>query len=88
MATRHQEWFQRWARCWAQNATAAIRRYQEDIAELRDQVWGTSVPAERASIEELIEDLEDAITSIRQQHQRWQRRAKRCWSLDMEDLAA
>jgi hypothetical protein len=88
MTSRHQEWFDQWVRRWAQNATEAIRQYQNDVAELRDQLWGASDPVERASIEELIGELEDAIASIQQQYHQWQRRAKRRLNLDLDNLAA
>ena len=88
MATRHQEWFGAWLQRWAQNANETIRRYHNDLAELRDQVWGTSDQAERTSIEEMIGEVEDAIAGIQNQHHRWQRRAKRHLNLDMDNLAA
>jgi FtsZ-binding cell division protein ZapB len=88
MASPNERWLEQWARRWVNNATEAIRSQQQDIAELRDKVWGTADAAERELLEDLIEELEDAIAGIRQQHQRWQRRVKRHWHVKMEDLAA
>lgn len=83
MARTIQEMREEWAKRWIRDADNSIRAHKLAILELQTYL---ADEAQRAFVEELIIEREEAIEDIGDKHLTWKRTAKHKWNLEMPDL--